>query len=72
MSSPSELVYNRLVADEKLKTGTKYERLAALVFKVLDANADVVHQLILRADDKTTVHEIDVSPSTSAALNERS
>ena len=50
-----------MVAAEKLKQGTKYERLAALVFKVLDANADVVNQVILRADDKSASHEINVA-----------
>jgi hypothetical protein len=57
----ADLVYDRLVADEKLKTGSKYERLAALIYKVMLANADVVHHVILRAGDKEAKHEIDVS-----------
>jgi Restriction endonuclease len=59
--TPAELIYDRLVADEKLSRGTKYERLAALVYKVMHANADVVHHVILRGTGKRAVHEIDVA-----------
>ncbi len=61
MPTESELIYDRLVADEKLKEGSKYERLAALVYKVMDANADVVHHVILRASGNESDHEIDVA-----------
>lgn len=64
MVTESELIYDRLVADEKLKQGTKYERLAALIYKVMDANADVVHHVILRATGKESDHEIDVAVTT--------
>ena len=39
MTEEIERIYNRLVADEQLKSGTKYERLAALVFQVLDRSS---------------------------------
>jgi hypothetical protein len=58
--SPIEQIYNRNVAAEKLKHGTKYEQLTALVFQVLDAAAAVEHDVTLRGDGKTTVHQIDV------------
>lgn len=58
--SPIELIYDRNVASEKLKHGTKYEQLTALVFQVLDADATVEHDVKLRGDGKTTVHQIDV------------
>ncbi len=67
MPTQSELIYDRLVADEKLKEGSKYERLAALVYKVMDANADVVHHVILRATGKESDHEIDVAVHADGA-----
>jgi hypothetical protein len=54
-----ELVYNRLVADEKLKTGTKYEKLAAIVFRILTEQT-TVHDLRLRGDVGVP-HQIDVT-----------
>jgi hypothetical protein len=67
MPTESELVYDRLVADEKLKEGSKYERLAALIYKVMDANADVVHHVILRASGNESDHEIDVAINADGA-----
>ncbi len=58
--SPVEQVYNRHIAEEKLKHGTKYERLTALVFQTLDADAAVTHDVKLRGDGKKSVHQIDV------------
>lgn len=58
--SPIELIYDRHVAEEKLKHGTKYERLTALVFQTLDADAAVTHDVRLRGDGKKSVHQIDV------------
>lgn len=58
--SPVELIYDRHVAEEKLKHGTKYERLTALVFQILDADAAVTHDVRLRGDGKKSVHQIDV------------
>jgi hypothetical protein len=58
--SPVELIYDRHVAEEKLKHGTKYERLTALVFQTLDADAAVTHDVRLRGDGKKTAHQIDV------------
>jgi hypothetical protein len=48
MSEQIEHIHDRLVAAEKLKSGTKYERLAALVFQILDRAACVVHDVELR------------------------
>lgn len=54
-------VYNKLISDEKLKNGTKYERLAAIVFKILDQGNTVFHDLRLRGDGKSAQHQIDVT-----------
>jgi hypothetical protein len=58
--SPIEVIYDRNVAAEKLKHGTKFEQLTALVFQLLDADVTVEHDVKLRGDGKTTVHQIDV------------
>lgn len=58
--SPIEEVYDRNVAAEKLKHGTKYEQLTALVFQTLDRNSEITHDVRLRGDGKSTVHQIDV------------
>lgn len=58
--SPIEQVYDRNIAARKLKHGTKYEQLTALVFQVLDADSTIVHDVKLRGDGKRTVHQIDV------------
>ncbi len=58
--SPIEQIYDRHVAEEKLKHGTKYERLTALVFQTLDADASISHDVRLRGDGKKTAHQIDV------------
>lgn len=68
--SESDLVYDRPVADEKLGSGSKYQRLAALVYKVMEANADVVHHVILRAPGKRAEHEIDVAVTANGAAKE--
>jgi hypothetical protein len=41
-------IYDRHIADEKLKAGTKYERLAAVVYKAFWENNVVIHDLRLR------------------------
>lgn len=56
-----EIIYNEHIADEKLKLGTKYERLAAVVFKMLNTSNVVIHDLKLRGDGKSTPHQIDVT-----------
>lgn len=58
--SPIDAVYDRNLVARKLKHGTKYEQLTALVFQVLDAEATVDHDVKLRGDGKRTVHQIDV------------
>ena len=57
MTEPIEIIYNSLVADEKLKAGTKYERLAAIVFRILSAQ-ETVHDLRLRGETGVP-HQID-------------
>jgi len=61
MSEQIERIYDRLVADEKLKSGTKYERLAALVFQTLDRGSLVVHDVTLSGPGKEAEHQIDVN-----------
>jgi predicted helicase len=56
-----EIVYDQNVAAEKLKSGTKYERLTAIVYKILEANNVVIHDLRLKGDGKTASHQIDVT-----------
>lgn len=43
------------------KKGTRYERLAALVFKALDAQNAVIHDMKLVGDDPDVKHQIDVT-----------
>jgi len=66
MSQEIERIYDRLVAEEKLKAGTKYERLAALVFRVLDQSSMVVHDVKLIAPGKEAEHQIDVNATDRA------
>ena len=58
--TPIDLIYDRNVATEKLKHGTKYERIAARVFQLLDNDATVIHDIRLRGSGKRTKHQIDV------------
>ena len=55
-----DIIYDQNVAQEKLKSGSKYERLTALVYKIIDKNDVVIHSLKLRGDGKTASHQIDV------------
>ncbi|WP_317951366.1 hypothetical protein, partial [Rossellomorea marisflavi] len=61
MSKEMDTIYNEIIAEEKLKQGTKYEKLAAVVFKTLNQNDVVIHDLTLRGDGKKTGHQIDVT-----------
>jgi hypothetical protein len=63
VTEETDLVYSRNVADELLKHGTKYERLAALVYKVVDEENTVIHDLKLRGPGKRAEHQIDVTVS---------
>lgn len=56
MSEFIEKVYNWYIADEMLKLGTKYERLAAVVYKILDEDNVVIHDLRLRGQGKIAQH----------------
>jgi len=68
--SDADLIYDRLVAEEKLKSGTKYERLAAIAFRILTDQA-AVHDLRLRGGTGVP-HQIDVvvGPDRKRALIE--
>lgn len=57
VSSQIDLIYDRLIAEDKLKDGTKYERLAAIAFCVLTGR-DTVHDLRLRGASGVQ-HQID-------------
>lgn len=59
--SKVEQIYNKIIADEKLKNGSKFERLAAVVYKILDESDSVIHDLTLRGDGKRAQHQIDVT-----------
>lgn len=54
-------IYNQYVADEKLKEGTKYERLAAIVYKSLNNMNVVLHDLRLSGTGKLAKHQIDIT-----------
>lgn len=58
--SNMDLIYDRHVVEEKLKNGTKYEKLAAIVYKVLEHDSVVIHDLRLSGVGKNTKHQIDV------------
>lgn len=58
MARGIELIYSAAVADEKLKDGTKYERLTAIVFKILQESAYIVHDVRLHGDGKNTKHSV--------------
>ncbi|OMF51003.1 restriction endonuclease [Paenibacillus peoriae] len=61
MHNNIENIYNNLIADEKLKNGTKYERITAVVYKLLDETNTVFHDLRLRGNGKKAKHQIDVT-----------
>lgn len=67
MSAEMDTIYDKHIAEEKLKQGTKYEKLAAVVFKILNQNDVVVHDLTLRGDGKKTGHQIDVTVRNSGS-----
>jgi hypothetical protein len=58
MSEAIERIHDRFVAEETLKSGTKYEQLAALVFQVLDRSALIVHDVKLSGPGKEAEHQI--------------
>ncbi len=57
--SSLDLIYDQLVAEERRKTGTKFERLAAIAFAALDGRT-TVHDLRLRGASGVR-HQIDVT-----------
>jgi Restriction endonuclease len=50
------------------KTGTRYERLAAMVFKALEERNVVIHDLKLSGQDPEVKHQIDVSVEIGGAI----
>lgn len=58
--SEMDVIYDQYVAKEKLKNGTKYERLAAIVYKALEQENVVIHDMKLSGEGKKTKHQIDV------------
>lgn len=71
MSEQIEHIYDRLIAEEKLKSGTKYERLAALVFQILERGLFIVHDVVLKGPGKEAEHQIDVSATDSSGRRRR-
>jgi hypothetical protein len=71
MSEEIERIYDRLVAEERLKSGTKYERLAAIVFQTLDRSSLVVHDVRLSGPGKEAEHQIDVNATDRAGQQRR-
>ena len=71
MSKEIEQIYDRLVAKEKLKDGTKYERLTALVFQVLEREKRFIQDVRLKADEKQSVHQIDVTATNRHSERKR-
>ncbi|AHF11443.1 MULTISPECIES: restriction endonuclease [Dehalobacter] len=61
MSDYLDNIYDRHITNEKLKVGTKYERLAAVVYKIFEEDDVVIHDLRLRGKGKTAEHQIDVT-----------
>lgn len=57
MAGEVDLVYDRYLAVEKLKNGTKYERMAAVLFCVLEKQT-TIHDLRLRGSSGVA-HQID-------------
>lgn len=50
------------------KAGTRYERLAALVFKALEAKSAVIHDLKLAGTDPDVKHQIDVTVEIAGTM----
>ncbi len=61
MPTVMDNIYDSYIINEKLKTGTKYEKLAAIVYKTLAEDDVVIHDLRLRGEGKTAEHQIDVT-----------
>lgn len=61
MSDCMDNIYDSHITNEKLKAGTKYERLAAVIYKVFEEDDVVIHDLRLRGEGKTAEHQIDVT-----------
>lgn len=60
-NNDNEAVYREAIADETLKTGEYYERLAAAVLKLLEPTSVVVHDIKLVGQVSGVKHQIDVN-----------
>lgn len=59
VSDEIELIYSRVIADEKLRAGNAYERLAAVVFRILEEEVTVTDMRLTGSSG--VAHQIDVS-----------
>ena len=59
MPGSSDLVYDRLIAGDKVRSSDKYEVLAAIVFRILDDAGTTIHDMRLRGATGVR-HQIDV------------
>lgn len=71
MSGNLDFVYDDLIANEKMKNGSKFERLAAVVFKSINYNDVVIHDLRLIGAGKKTPHQIDVTVQSPESTNDK-
>lgn len=56
-----ESLYRELIQDEDLKRGTYYERLVAIIQKLLHRNEVVIHDIRLVGEDTGEKHQVDVT-----------
>jgi hypothetical protein len=61
MTTKANEIYDTNFANEKLKNGTKYELITAVVFKCLNTGSQVTHDVRLQGDGKSASHQIDVT-----------
>jgi hypothetical protein len=71
MTRGVDLISDAAIAAEKLKDGTRYERLKVIIFKILRKSACVVHDVRLCGDGKQTAHRIDVQISADGQKERR-
>lgn len=58
-------IHDRFLPNTTNKPGTRYERLAAVVFAALKSAGSVIHDLKLRGEVSGELHQIDVTVETS-------
>lgn len=67
-TSKYDALHDRFYSILTTKAGTRYERLAAIVFKKLDEEGTVIHDMELRGDSEVK-HQIDVTISRNGKKN---